>query len=224
MNTVFKLSYPRHVKKAIDLFKILKGKINLLIWVVDAREPILTFKYLPTFLEQVNYKKNIVVFANKIDIAQDFNLKSFKQTIKDLFLKDLSSKDLFSENVMPVLAGSHKNCKNLYNYLENLVSKELFLNGIVVGLPNVGKSSLINCLANKKKTQVSEIPGTTKKLNWISIKYNIKILDCPGIVLPLQITKEELLKLIELKILNYSFVNVKKDKLEALLNKNGNSM
>ena len=204
---IYKLSYPKHVKRAIDLFKVLGKNINLLIWVVDARIPNITLKYLKEFIERVEFNKKILVFVNKMDLVDKFDYQGFKDFLKNEF-----------NNIkLSIFYGSNKNSKQLLNYLDLLAKKELFLNCIVVGLPNVGKSSLINSLSNKRKVEVSSIPGTTRKFRWISLKYNIKILDSPGIVIPVQIQEEELCELIKAGIINHSFVNIPKDKLEKFL-------
>ncbi|MFN3994918.1 MAG: GTPase [bacterium] len=200
----YKLSYPRHVKKAIDLFKIIGKKLNCLIWVADARLPFTTLKYINEFLKTVNYQKNIIIFVNKMDLVSKFDKENFIEYTKNF-------------GKYPVFYGTNNNCKELYNYLKRLASKELFLNCIVVGLPNVGKSSLINCLSCKKKAEVADLPGTTRKLKWISVSYNIKILDFPGVVLPTFINEDELFSLLELNILNHSFVNVNKEKIQELI-------
>ena len=55
---------------------------------------------------------------------------------------------------------------------------------LIVGVPNVGKSTLINCLVGKKATSVGNTPGVTKNLDWIRINKNIELLDSPGILWP----------------------------------------
>jgi len=62
---------------------------------------------------------------------------------------------------------------------------------LIIGIPNVGKSTLINRLVNKKATNVGNKPGITKKLEWIRINENVELLDSPGILWPKFKTKEE---------------------------------
>ncbi|MEN3015040.1 MAG: GTPase [bacterium] len=195
MSTVYRLSYPRHVKKAFDLFKLIRDKLNLIVWVVDARSPILTCRYLFEFIERINYRKNLVIFVNKMDLVKDFDYKQFRKYLSD-----------FSKVRLPIIYGCYTNCKQLYDYLQRIALRELFVNCLFVGLPNVGKSSVINCLVGRSKSEVSSKPGTTRNVKWINLSYNIRVLDSPGIVLPLEITKEEAQELINLGIINKSFI------------------
>lgn len=207
----YKLSFPRHVKKAIDIFQKIKDKINLMIWIADARSPFITSKYLFSFLNKIYFQKNIIIFVNKMDCVDNFNKKDFENFIFQKIYECGKGGSSFH-----IEYGSIRNCKNLERLLKNLVKKELFLNCIVLGLPNVGKSSIINCLCRKKKAEVADIPGSTRNLKWISLEYNIKILDSPGIVLPEKIEENELIELLRLSILNYSFVNVPKEKIKNI--------
>ena len=62
--------------------------------------------------------------------------------------------------------------------------KEKELKAVVMGIPNVGKSTLINKLAGKKVTKVGNLPGVTKSLTWMKTKYKMVVLDTPGILWP----------------------------------------
>ena len=58
------------------------------------------------------------------------------------------------------------------------------IRAMIVGIPNVGKSTLINRLVNKKVTNVGNKPGVTKAQQWIRINQNIELLDTPGVLWP----------------------------------------
>ncbi|MDH4225716.1 MAG: 50S ribosome-binding GTPase, partial [Deltaproteobacteria bacterium] len=62
---------------------------------------------------------------------------------------------------------------------------------MVVGIPNVGKSTLINRLAGKKKQTTGPVPGTTRSLNWVLVKERFHLLDSPGVMLPRIQTDED---------------------------------
>jgi ribosome biogenesis GTPase A len=143
-----------------------------------------------------------------MDLVSQFPFNEFNSFVKNLPLESVKG--------LKLLYGSYNNVSSIWKYLKRLAKNELFLNCAVIGLPNVGKSTIINSLSKKKKCKASPIPGTTKNFQWVILDYNIKILDLPGVVLPQYVQEEELIKLLELEIINYSFVNLPKDKVENL--------
>jgi ribosome biogenesis GTPase A len=90
-------------------------------------------------------------------------------------------------------------CKNeTKEMMENLVRKgriERPIRIMIVGVPNVGKSSLINKLTGRKSTQTGDKPGVTKGKQWVRLKGNLELLDTPGILWPKFEDEEVALKL-----------------------------
>jgi len=200
---LFRLSFPRHVKRTFDLLSNLSHKINLLIWVSDSRIPFLTTQYLVDVIKKIDYKNNIVVFVNKMDLVESFPYEEFESYCKKIFLS-IKIKSL------KILYGSYQKTKSLRSYMTKIAKEEMFINSAVIGLPNVGKSTIINSLVKKGKCKTSPTPGTTKSFQWILLDYNIKLLDLPGVVLPYYVNENELSNLLNFGIINNSFVNYSK--------------
>ena len=99
------------------------------------------------------------ILALPIDSLTGFNIKKIESSCKTI-LKDKIAKDL---------------SRGL---------KERAIRAMIVGIPNVGKSTLINKLVNKKVTQVGNKPGVTKAQQWIRINQSIDLLDTPGVLWP----------------------------------------
>ena len=155
--------------------------IDLVIEVIDARIPISSRN--PDLNEVVKNKKKIIIL-NKSDIADE------KQTQK---WKDKLTKD----NVIAISNNSLNNKKNneIISTIEKMMKEETekglqkgrvgrTIRVMILGIPNVGKSSIINRLANRNTQTVGNKPGVTVKNQWIRIGNNIELLDTPGVLWP----------------------------------------
>lgn len=172
--------FPGHMHKTL---KELNEKIKLadvVLYVLDARAPISTLN--PSF-KKIIQNKPIIFVVNKVDFVNEFELKKFEGNLK-------------GENVKIVylnstLANSHKIILSKLNEL-NIKRLEknqakginIPLRMIVIGVPNVGKSTLINNFAKKNKAEVGNRPGVTKNTQWIKVDNNIELLDTPGTLWP----------------------------------------
>lgn len=155
--------------------------IDLVIEVIDARIPISSRN--PDLNEIVKNKKKIIIL-NKSDIADE------KQTQK---WKDKLTKN----NVIAISNNSLNNKKNneIISTIEKMMKEETekglqkgrvgrTIRVMILGIPNVGKSSIINRLANRNTQTVGNKPGVTVKNQWIRIGNNIELLDTPGVLWP----------------------------------------
>ncbi len=173
--------YPGHMAKTKRLIKENLNLIDVVLELVDARIP---------FSSKIDDLSDLVKNKLRLLIVTKYDLCDHNET--DKWLEYYASLGYI---VIPV------NLKNNQDYLkiiakiksltleinEKRKSKDLLekeINALVIGVPNVGKSTLINALAGKKSQKVENRPGVTKELVWIKTNHNLKILDTPGLLWP----------------------------------------
>lgn len=218
--------YPGHMlktkKQIIEDLKL----IDVVVELLDARIP--KSSRNPDIQKIVQNKKRIVLL-NKSDLAEEKETKKWIEYYKN-------------NNITAIACDANlgKGTKEILKQIENIMEEEMqkaALKGrvkkniriVILGIPNVGKSSLINRLCNKKTTVVGNKPGVTKQKQWVRIANNIELLDTPGVLWPkfedetvalnLAYTgsiKDEILEIIEVafKLLIYLYNNYKSNLLE----------
>lgn len=169
--------YPGHMKKTKELIQENLSLVGAVCEVLDARIPFSSRN--PSISELTSNKKKIIVLT-KTDLADPNKLKIAEEKLK-------KSADF----VVSVNANSGEGIKQLTNALlkiENQLNegreRKKNLRLMIVGIPNVGKSSLINRLAGGKVAKTGDKPGITRGKQWISIEGNMMLLDTPGILWP----------------------------------------
>ena len=173
--------YPGHMAKTRRQIQEDLKLIDIVVELLDSRIPISSRN--PDINNIIEGKKRIVVL-NKSDLADE------KETLKWL--------EYFKLNKIPTVitdANAGKGLKEVIKKAEELMKDELDkkeekgrigrrIRLMILGIPNVGKSSFINRLANKKSLEVGNKPGVTKKKQWIKINNSIELLDTPGVLWP----------------------------------------
>lgn len=166
-------SIPGHIQKARRNIRELLKAVDLILELVDSRIPYTgrAYEEEALFLN----KPRIIVFS-KTDLAdekalnlwKEFYARNEKIPFIDVSLKEIDSVKKLKKFITDVLKGIRVKFKD----------KRI----MVAGIPNVGKSSLINALAGKKIAKIGNEPGITRGIQWISIGKEIKLLDTPGIL------------------------------------------
>ncbi|MDR3259785.1 MAG: ribosome biogenesis GTPase YlqF [Fusobacteriaceae bacterium] len=181
--------YPGHMKKAKDLIEENLPIIDIILEVVDARIPLSSKN--PDISKIAKNKKRIIIL-NKSDLVEKKQLLPWKAYFKENNMADevleLSAETGFNMSALnPFIDKIY--CEKKEKYLKRGL-KTVNIRIMVVGIPNVGKSRLINRIIGRNSAAVGNIPGFTKGKQWIKIKDGIEILDMPGILWP-KFQKEE---------------------------------
>lgn len=180
--------YPGHIAKAERQLKEQINLVDVVIEILDARIP-LSSRY-PN-IEQLVGQKPRLILLNKADTCDLEVTKKWQDTIK-------------KETNFPVLLTCAHNNKDLNIIIskaielaepaiQKLMNKGLLrrpARAMIVGMPNVGKSSIINKLIKKQKTKTGAKAGVTRQQQWVRINPKLDFLDTPGII-PLKLEDQE---------------------------------
>ena len=173
--------YPGHMAKTKREISERLNLVDIVYEVIDARMPI-SSKIID--IDSFIKNKPRILIMTKYDLCD--------KSITDSFIKYYES---IGYAVIPVDLMSGLNVKKIFDDSKKIVSnlnanrvekglKERSIRALVVGIPNAGKSTLINRLVGKKAAGVANKPGFTKQLSWIRINKDIELLDSPGILWP----------------------------------------
>lgn len=169
--------YPGHMKKTRELIQENLKMVDAVVEVIDARIPVSSRN--PIIDELVKNKKRIIIL-NKSDLSDGEANKEWEKYFKEQGNLVLATNCTLSNGASQLLKllGKLRDEKNK----DQVRQKPYRI--MIVGVPNVGKSSLINRLTGKKSAQTGDRPGVTKGKQWLNLPGNMQLLDTPGILWP----------------------------------------
>lgn len=155
--------------------------VDVVVEILDARIPISSQN--PQVEKLIKNKKRVIVL-NKADLAEEGENKKWI--------------DYFEKNKIPAILCNSNNgegINKIVSKIESIMQEERqkaeqkgrinkTIRAMILGVPNVGKSSFINRVSNKVAMQVGNKPGVTKQKQWIRLQNNIELLDTPGVLWP----------------------------------------
>ena len=185
--------YPGHIAKAE---RQLKEKLSLIDVVIEVRDARLPLSSSYTNIKKLLGEKPRLLLLNKADLVDKAELKRWVNYLKQ-------------ETNCPVAITEAKGVRDLQSVINTaielsepriqaLMQKGLLrrpARAIVVGMPNVGKSSVINKLTKSSKTKIGAKAGVTRQQQWVRINPKLELLDTPGIIPTVQDNQEQAVKL-----------------------------
>lgn len=173
--------YPGHIAKAQRQLREKLNLVDCVIELVDARLPISSHF---AFVDQLLGNKQRIIAINKSDLAPIESVQRAVNYWREQGFPAVSLNIPQRQGIQELrheLAYFHADLNMRMKQRGRLPRK---LRTLVVGLPNVGKSTLINALIHKRSMKVANKPGVTRSLQWVSIAKELELLDSPGIIPP----------------------------------------
>ena len=173
--------YPGHMKKARELVEENLKLVDVVIELLDARIPAASANPM---LREIIGDKPRVVALNKRDLADENMTRRWLEHFRAKKIPAVALDSVSGKGMKELLTLIEREAK--YR-TERLVSKGVAARKarvMILGIPNVGKSSLINRLAGAAKAKTADKPGVTRAKQWIRIGADVDLLDTPGILWP----------------------------------------
>ena len=171
--------FPGHMNKALNEVENKVKLVDVIIELFDARAPLSSIN---ENLEKLTANKKKLIVLTKIDLADPeqnkkwvIELSKKYDSVISLDLKKNNAEVILSKAVVEL--GKEKHAKEIARGM-----KPQPIRAMIIGIPNVGKSSLINRLAKRKAAGVQNKPGYTRGEQWISVNKDFLLLDTPGIL------------------------------------------
>lgn len=173
--------YPGHMTKAKRMMQENIKLIDLVIEVTDARIPLSSRN---PDIDELGKNKARLILLNKADLADDSRTEQWMEYFRSkgyYAVKINARSGAGMKGILPVIMES---CKEKIERDRRRGILNRPVRAMVVGIPNVGKSTFINSFAGKACTKTGNKPGVTKGKQWIRINKNVELLDTPGILWP----------------------------------------
>ena len=173
--------YPGHMRKAERLVKENLKLVDVVVELLDARIPLSSAN--PVLREIVGDKPRLIVL-NKADLADETATRAWVKYFAEQELVAVPVDAVKGRGVKELVQAIAKCAKPKTDKFVQHGAKARAARCMILGIPNVGKSSLINRLSGGSKTKVENRPGVTRAKQWIRLGAQLELLDMPGILWP----------------------------------------
>ena len=172
--------FPGHMTKALRMMEENVKIVDAVGYVLDARAPLACFN--PSF-EKIIGNKPCVFILNKCDLADSKKVEAWCAYFKNNGQRYVKVTATASAEASKIVAAFDDATRHLK---EKMKQKGVFkpVRCLVLGVPNCGKSTIINCLSGRKTTVTGDKPGVTKGKQWVRLMNGLELLDTPGTLWP----------------------------------------
>lgn len=173
--------YPGHMAKTKRIVIEKVRLVDIVYELLDARIP---FSSQNPVISEIIGNKPKIILLNKADLADRNELEKWVEYFESNGNKTIQINALTGKNVSAIIPASKEVLKPLIEKELSRGRKERPIRAMILGIPNVGKSTLINRLASRRSLVVGDKPGVTKQAQYIRVGQDFELLDTPGILWP----------------------------------------
>ena len=173
--------YPGHMKKTMDNIRASLKLVDIVGEIIDSRIPISSKNPV---IDDVLKDKPRIMILNKSDMADENETKKWLSYYRKKGYGAVVVDALHSKGLDKIYSVAKEMLSDKFKKLEekNLSAKTIRM--MIVGIPNVGKSTFINSISKRKSAKIGDRPGVTKQVQWIKTKNDLELLDTPGVLWP----------------------------------------
>ncbi|MBB5178919.1 ribosome biogenesis GTPase A [Planomicrobium koreense] len=173
--------FPGHMAKARREVTEKLKLVDIIFELVDARLPLSSRNPM---IDQVIQHKPRLIILNKMDMADETETKKWIRYFEGQGTRAVAINSLEGRGLQAVTKASKEILEDKWSRMIAKGIKPRAIRAMIVGIPNVGKSTLINRLSKKSLAKTGNMPGVTKAQQWIKVGKEIELLDTPGILWP----------------------------------------
>ena len=173
--------YPGHMTKTRRMMQENIGLVDIVIELLDARIP---FSSKNPDIDELAKNKHRIIILNKVDLADEKKTKLWTEYFEAKNFKVILVNSITGKGLKDITEVSTELMKEKVERLKQRGRIFVPTRAMIVGIPNVGKSTLINKFVGKSIAKTGDKPGVTRGKQWIKIKKDFELLDTPGILWP----------------------------------------
>lgn len=173
--------FPGHMAKARRQVTENLKLVDIVFELIDARLPMSSRNPM---LDDIIHQKHRLLILNKADMADEVQTKKWIQYFESKGHKAVAVNSLDSKGLKRVTKAAEEVLAEKWERMRKKGMKARAIRAMIVGIPNVGKSTMINRLAKKNVAKTGNMPGVTRSQQWIKVGKELELLDTPGILWP----------------------------------------